>query len=226
MGEAWGWLMSRPLACPSWSWIEAHRRHLRLSTAVLSALRYCDTVNARDASHLAKTHQGLSFSTAADRASICQKQETWGRRCVLSPELVIPQQLWNGTSGARGNCYCGTGNVTGPVLKVDDLDPEKRCLLDRYLEFLLEENQKHNLTGGDFGSRWSVDDGVGIGSYEEAIEQLVHDSTALLPFIGYSADASIRLVDVGSGAGIPGIIFGILMPNWKVRSHLSWFVIF
>jgi len=62
----------------------------------------------------------------------------------------------------------------------------------------------------------------GLDTFEECIEQLVDDTAALLPFIDQHLDPQMNLnvVDVGSGAGIPGIPLSIMRPNWKVQFKL------
>lgn len=59
----------------------------------------------------------------------------------------------------------------------------------------------------------------GIRNFEDGVEQLIDDSAVLIPLIVShlpQSDGDVQLVDVGSGAGIPGIIFGILKPEWNV----------
>lgn len=72
-------------------------------------------------------------------------------------------------------------------------------LLDRYLELLLEANRVMNLT--------SITD--------PAAARLLHveDSLTLLPFLPAGA---IRLADVGSGGGAPGIPLAIARPECRI----------
>ena len=107
------------------------------------------------------------------------------------------------------------------ALKYDDLQDDRRLRIDAYLRFLLVENEKFNLTGS--GAKPSVAAttvvDLGLKRFDDCVEQIVNDSAALIPLIDSHFEGRkdiLYVVDVGSGAGIPGIVFGILMPNWKV----------
>ncbi|XP_016563513.2 ribosomal RNA small subunit methyltransferase G isoform X2 [Capsicum annuum] len=78
-----------------------------------------------------------------------------------------------------------------------------------YIDSLLEWNQKMNLTA--------------VKEESEVMERHVEDSlsiiepirTSYLSHCGPSSE-NLNLVDVGSGAGLPGIILAIASPGWKV----------
>ncbi|CDP16402.1 unnamed protein product [Coffea canephora] len=78
-----------------------------------------------------------------------------------------------------------------------------------YIHSLLEWNQKMNLTA--------------VRGQNEVMERHVEDSLAILEPIktsylsrcGTSCE-NLNLIDVGSGAGLPGIILAIACPGWKV----------
>jgi 16S rRNA (guanine527-N7)-methyltransferase len=75
-------------------------------------------------------------------------------------------------------------------------DAQIACLL-KYLELIQKWNRVHNLT-----------------ALREPDKMLTHhllDSLAVVPHIG-----SAHLLDVGSGAGLPGIPLAIARPDWKV----------
>ena len=142
-----------------------------------------------------------------------------GRRVTL--DSIAKRRHFNGRhSGRKTYGIVRRDRVETEALKYDDLlDDQRRCI-DTYLRFLLAENAKFNLTG--FAARrraaaTTVGD-VGLKQFEECVEQIVNDSAALIPLIDSHFDGRdiLHVVDVGSGAGIPGIVFGILMPNWKV----------
>ena len=59
-------------------------------------------------------------------------------------------------------------------------------------------------------------------SAEEAMERHVNDSLSLLPALDLRIEAASpeeapRLVDVGSGAGFPGMVLAIARPGWQAR---------
>lgn len=62
---------------------------------------------------------------------------------------------------------------------------------------------------------------------DEAVQKHINDSLALLPAIdAQAAELSIehlRIIDVGSGAGFPGVIIAIARPLWQVDSSLTIF---
>lgn len=70
--------------------------------------------------------------------------------------------------------------------------------LDDYASFLVEYNQKINLTG--------------IVEYEEILEKHFYDSLLL----SFHKEMKGTLVDVGTGAGFPGVVLKICYPDLKV----------
>ena len=65
-----------------------------------------------------------------------------------------------------------------------------------YLALLAKWNQVYNLTG--------------VRQIEEMIPKHVLDCLAILPYVyGY------RILDVGTGAGLPGLLLAIVRPNWQ-----------
>ncbi|XP_010533483.1 PREDICTED: uncharacterized protein LOC104809258 [Tarenaya hassleriana] len=78
-----------------------------------------------------------------------------------------------------------------------------------YVDTLLQWNQKMNLTA--------------VKNSEEVMERHIEDSLSILPPIkscytlhcNASFD-SINLIDVGSGAGLPGLVIAIACPDWRV----------
>ena len=72
-----------------------------------------------------------------------------------------------------------------------------------YVARLLEANRRMNLTGAR--------------SEAEALERHAGDSLALLPVLEAArppAAAPARVLDVGSGAGLPGMVLAIARPEW------------
>ena len=75
------------------------------------------------------------------------------------------------------------------------LPAEQSALLDRYCRALWEWNEKLNLTRHT--------------TYEKFVGRDVVDSASLLPYVGEGD----RVIDVGTGGGVPGIILKILRPD-------------
>ncbi len=82
--------------------------------------------------------------------------------------------------------------------KVSDVQSE---LLLNYLDMLLEVNQSFNLTS--------------ITDFVEAIDLHLLDSLTLKPWLDELAD-NHTVLDIGSGAGLPGIPIAIMYPNLKI----------
>jgi 16S rRNA (guanine527-N7)-methyltransferase len=80
-----------------------------------------------------------------------------------------------------------------------ELTDDQRAKLDRYLDLLLEANQRMNLTR----------------ITDRAAAELHHlaDALTLLPFL---LKGSHNLADVGSGGGVPGIPLAIARPDAQV----------
>ncbi len=59
-----------------------------------------------------------------------------------------------------------------------------------------------------------------IRDRDQAIERHIHDCLALLPVLDQHASNAngrpIRVIDVGSGGGFPGVVLAIARPQWQV----------
>lgn len=78
-------------------------------------------------------------------------------------------------------------------------DPEKKTIiLERYLSLLVEGNERMNLTA--------------IREPSQIRDKHFADSLSLLPYL----EEAESLIDVGTGAGIPGIVVKILCPRLRV----------
>ncbi|XP_073035761.1 uncharacterized protein [Primulina eburnea] len=89
------------------------------------------------------------------------------------------------------------------------LTSHQRLQIGLYMDSLLQWNQKMNLTA--------------VKDENEAMERHVEDSLALVEPIcsSYmsccgSSFQNLSVIDVGSGAGLPGLILAIACPGWKV----------
>lgn len=88
-----------------------------------------------------------------------------------------------------------------------ELEPMDRERLARYLELLYDANEKMNLTGVPAEAAWT---------------RHIFDSLTLVPWLASLAQESraadpasppLRVLDVGSGGGLPGVALAIVMPS-------------
>jgi 16S rRNA (guanine527-N7)-methyltransferase len=78
-----------------------------------------------------------------------------------------------------------------------DLPHEAEARLERYLDLLEKWNRVYNLTA--------------VRERERMVTHHLLDSLAVLPWVGTG-----RLLDVGSGAGVPGIPLAIVRPDLEI----------
>lgn len=78
--------------------------------------------------------------------------------------------------------------------------------LSAYLALLMKWNKVYNLTA--------------IRNLDEMVTHHLLDSLAVLPVLQKSAPAGRQyaLADIGSGAGLPGIVLAIACPGWSITS--------
>ncbi|KAL8250422.1 hypothetical protein R6Q59_034117 [Mikania micrantha] len=91
----------------------------------------------------------------------------------------------------------------------ETLNPLQKQQLQLYVDALLDWNQKMNLTA--------------VRDANDVMDRHIEDSLAIIPPIHNSYVLScgssmekLNLVDVGSGAGLPGLILAIACPDWKL----------
>ncbi|MBB5216363.1 16S rRNA (guanine(527)-N(7))-methyltransferase RsmG [Parapusillimonas granuli] len=87
------------------------------------------------------------------------------------------------------------------------LDEAKGAALLKYLEQLQRWNKTYNLTA--------------LRDPDKMLVQHVFDSLAILPEVEQELYKNTvkepLIVDVGSGAGLPGVVLAIMHPEWRVR---------
>ena len=82
------------------------------------------------------------------------------------------------------------------------LSPELQPPLERYLDELLKWNAHYNLTA--------------VRDPAEMVTRHLLDSLSVLGAWPSTLDAGCRLLDVGSGAGLPGVPLALARPDWQV----------
>ncbi|KAK3248403.1 hypothetical protein CYMTET_42129 [Cymbomonas tetramitiformis] len=87
---------------------------------------------------------------------------------------------------------------------MEALPVNQKKTIDDYLNIMLNVNKTLNLTA--------------IRDKDDAYIRHVADSLALLPVIEKYATHTngLKVIDVGSGAGLPGMILAIVRPDWSV----------
>ncbi len=121
-----------------------------------------------------------------------------------------------------------------PTPQMAQLSSEQRNQIELFLDTLLDWNTRMNLTGERSGRRrrcpfnphfltlFSFFTSAATKDRDEAYLRHVEDSLALLPALDACAAAAgprpggLSLIDVGSGAGLPGIILAIARPTWRI----------
>ena len=86
------------------------------------------------------------------------------------------------------------------------LQPDQISQLLAYGELILKWNKVYNLTA--------------IRSEQEVITHHLLDSLAIIPYFDgvLKNDSTPYLLDVGSGAGLPGLVIAICRPQWTVHT--------
>ncbi|WBF65922.1 MAG: 16S rRNA (guanine(527)-N(7))-methyltransferase RsmG [Candidatus Kinetoplastibacterium crithidii] len=90
--------------------------------------------------------------------------------------------------------YCSKNNI--------DLSLTQRYMLKEYVIFLQKWNKYYNLTA--------------ISDLKSIIMYHIIDSISILPFLDDVLINDANICDVGSGAGLPGIVISIMRPRWNI----------
>jgi len=84
------------------------------------------------------------------------------------------------------------------------LPPDQRERLEAFARMLIDENRVLNLTA--------------VTDLDEVRVRHVEDSLAALPYLREIASDAPSLIDIGSGAGLPGLALAIALPEWRIVS--------
>ena len=87
-----------------------------------------------------------------------------------------------------------------PTVTARDADSDIGPKLSAYLDLLAKWNRVYNLT--------AIRDRAQMETHH------VNDALAVLPFLPDRHD--VRILDIGSGSGVPGVPIAIARPDWKV----------
>ena len=75
---------------------------------------------------------------------------------------------------------------------------DKENKLEKYLEFLMSWVGKIRLTGAQ---------------NEDALRELIQDALYILPYLPKDSPGKLRVIDAGTGGGLPGIVWAISRPD-------------
>src|SRR5210317_1533947 len=91
--------------------------------------------------------------------------------------------------------------------KLNDLNVSRETFLDfeNYISLILEKNKKINIIGQNTASKNAI------------IERHIIDSAQIIDFVDLNCNTAI---DLGSGAGLPGIIVAIILKNMKNKMNV------
>ncbi|HEV2219576.1 MAG TPA: 16S rRNA (guanine(527)-N(7))-methyltransferase RsmG [Casimicrobiaceae bacterium] len=98
--------------------------------------------------------------------------------------------------GARSGKPAPTSSIASPVA----LPADAQRQLAAYLDLLVKWNRTYNLTA--------------IRERADMVTHHLNDALAILPHL--PGAKALRVLDVGTGAGVPGIPLAIARPGWRV----------
>ncbi len=91
--------------------------------------------------------------------------------------------------------------------RLNDLNVSRETFLDfeNYISLILEKNKKINIIGQNTASKNAI------------IERHIVDSAQIIDFVDLNCNTT---TDLGSGAGLPGIIVAIILKNMKNKMNV------
>ena len=91
--------------------------------------------------------------------------------------------------------------------RLNDLNVSRETFLDfeNYISLILEKNKKINIIGKNTASKNAI------------IERHIIDSAQIIDFVDLNCNT---ITDLGSGAGLPGIIVAIILKNMKNKMNV------
>ncbi|XVF09219.1 hypothetical protein REPUB_Repub07fG0073200 [Reevesia pubescens] len=123
---------------------------------------------------------------------------------LSKPKTLFPPQSLNFKS-----LTTKTTDAPRSSFHFETLTSRQKDQIHLYVDALLQWNQKMNLTA--------------VKEVNEIMERHIEDSLAIVSPIQNSSISScntsldnLRVVDVGSGAGLPGLVIAIACPGWEV----------
>lgn len=84
------------------------------------------------------------------------------------------------------------------------INDEQVLAILRYLDGLLLWGKAYNLTA--------------ITNPDDALIKHIFDCMAIVPDLPFAEKSGVRLLDIGTGAGLPSVIIAILRPDWQVSA--------
>ncbi|CAK9861864.1 unnamed protein product [Sphagnum jensenii] len=143
-------------------------------------------------------------------------------RRLCDSECCITQRRWRigkrqqlSFHGPRrrhwSSIICAQQLGSGSAARVESLSPKQAGQVALFIDLLLDWNQRMNLTA--------------VTERSAMMNRHIADSLSLIPMIeeaytthNYESTRSgaLKVIDVGSGAGLPGLVLAISCPAWQV----------